>query len=96
LRVELTRRSTAAPESAQKPVPAIARSKRIGHWQAQAFSPWNPEQTLLLPQSPSDWLTDVYQVYFLLDLVDELGLSSILIPAQSKDPRVQKGFDPRM
>jgi hypothetical protein len=35
-------------------------------------------------------------VYFLLDLVDELDLSQVLIPAQSKDPRGEKGFDPRM
>jgi len=35
-------------------------------------------------------------VYFLLDLVDELDLSDILIPAQAKDPRGKKGFDPRM
>jgi transposase len=35
-------------------------------------------------------------VYFLLDLVDELDLSAIVIPAQSKDPRGEKGFDPRM
>jgi transposase len=35
-------------------------------------------------------------VYFLLDLVDELDLSEILIPAQAKDPRGEKGFDPRM
>jgi transposase len=35
-------------------------------------------------------------VYFLLDLVDELDLSQILIPAQAKDPRGEKGFDPRM
>ncbi|MCT0204181.1 transposase [Synechococcus sp. CS-602] len=33
---------------------------------------------------------------FLLDLVVELDLSSILIPAQAKDPRGEKGFDPRM
>jgi transposase len=35
-------------------------------------------------------------VYFLLDLVDELDLSQVLIPAQAKDPRGEKGFDPRM
>jgi transposase len=35
-------------------------------------------------------------VYFLLDLVDELDLSEILIPAQAKDPRGEKGHDPRM
>jgi transposase len=33
---------------------------------------------------------------FLLDLVDELDLSAIVIPSQSKDPRGEKGFDPRM
>jgi hypothetical protein len=35
-------------------------------------------------------------VYFLLDLVDELHLSTILIPAHAKDPRGEKGFDPRL
>ena len=35
-------------------------------------------------------------MYFLLDLVDELDLSQVLIPAQSKDPRGEKGFDPWM
>jgi transposase len=62
----------------------------------KSFRPWNPEQTTLLPPSPSDWLSDDHQVYFLLDLVDELDLSAILIPAQAKDPRGEKGFDPRM
>ena len=62
----------------------------------KSFRPWQPEQTTLLPPSPSDWLSDDHQVYFLLDLVDELDLSQVLIPAQSKDPRGEKGFDPRM
>ncbi|MEB3349499.1 MAG: hypothetical protein VKO00_05715 [Cyanobacteriota bacterium] len=35
-------------------------------------------------------------MYFLLDPVDVLDLSAIVIPAQSKDPRGEKGFDPRM
>ena len=35
-------------------------------------------------------------MYLLLDLIDELDLSAILIPAQAKDPRGEKGFDPRM
>ena len=62
----------------------------------KSFRPWQPEQTTLLPPSPSDWPSDDHQVYFLLDLVDELDLSQVLIPAQSKDPRGEKGFDPRM
>ena len=62
----------------------------------KTFRPWQPGQTSLLPPSPSDWLSADHQVYFLLDLVDELDLSEILIPAQAKDPRGEKGFDPRM
>jgi hypothetical protein len=62
----------------------------------KTFRPWQPEQTTLLPPSPREWLSDDHQVYFLLDPVDELDLSQVLIPAQSKDPRGEKGFDPRM
>ena len=71
----------------------------MGEWIIQKFKtfrPWVPGQTTLLPASPSDWLSADHQVYFLLDLVDELDLSAIVIPAQSKDPRGEKGFDPRM
>ena len=35
-------------------------------------------------------------MYFLLNLVGELDLSEILIPAHAKDPRGEKGYDPRM
>jgi transposase len=62
----------------------------------KSFRPWQPDQTTLLPPSPREWLADDHQVYFLLDLVDELDLSAILSPAQAKDPRGEKGFDPRM
>lgn len=62
----------------------------------KTFRPWQPEQSNLLPPSPREWLSEDHQVYFLLDLVDELDLSEILIPAQAKDPRGEKGFDPRM
>jgi hypothetical protein len=58
------------------------------------FRPWQPEQTNLLPPSPSDWLSEDHQVCFLLDLVDELDLSQVLIPAHAKDPRGERGFDP--
>ena len=62
----------------------------------KSFRPWQPEQTTLLPPSPREWLSPDHHVYFLLDLVDELDLSEILLPAQAKDPRGEKGFDPRM
>jgi len=45
--------------------------------------PWQPEQTTLLLPTLREWLGEVHQVYFLLDLVDELDLSEILIPAQA-------------
>jgi len=61
---------------------------------SKTFSRWQPEQTTLLPPSPREWLGEEHQVYFLLDLVDELDLSAILIPAQAKDPRGEKGFAP--
>ncbi len=43
-----------------------------------------------------EWLEEDHQVYFLLDLVDELDLSVILIQAQAKNRRSDKGYDPRM
>lgn len=68
----------------------------MGMQKPKLFRHWQPDQTTLLPPTPREWLTDVHQVYYLLDLVDELDLSEILIPAQAKDPRGEKGFDPRM
>jgi hypothetical protein len=62
----------------------------------KTFCPRQPEQTTLLPTSPREWLSQDHQVYFLLDLIDQLDLSAILILAQAKDPRGEKGFDPRM
>ena len=62
----------------------------------KSFRPWQPDQTTLLPPSPREWLAEDHQVYFLLDLAEELDLSEILIPAPAKDPRGEKGYDPRM
>jgi hypothetical protein len=62
----------------------------------KSFRPWQPDQTTLLQPSPREWLAEDHQAYFLLDLVEELDLSEILIPAQAQDPRREKGFDPRM
>ena len=75
---------------------AIDLGGKLGDAEAQALLSLAAEQTTLLPPLPSDWLSDDHQVYFLLDLVNELDLSQILIPAQAKDPRGEKGFDPRM
>jgi len=62
----------------------------------KSFRPWQPDQTTLLPPSPREWLAEDHQVDFLLDLMEELDLSEIWIPAQAKDPRDEKGYDLRM
>jgi hypothetical protein len=60
----------------------------------KSFPPWQPELTTLLPPSPREWLSENHQVYFLLDLVDELDVSAILIPAQAKGPKARRGLTP--
>ena len=62
----------------------------------KSFRPWNPEQTLLLPPSPVAWLPQDHLVFFLLDLASELDLEQIYAVYRQKDPRGEKGFDPRM
>jgi len=62
----------------------------------KSFRSWNPEQTLLLPPSPVDWLPDNHLVFFLLDLAAELDLEAIYAVYRQKDPRGEKAYDPRM
>ncbi|MFM7677038.1 MAG: hypothetical protein ACKO5F_15985 [Synechococcus sp.] len=57
----------------------------------KSFRPWQPDQTTLLPPLPREWLAEDHQVYFMLDLVDELDLSEILIPAQAKGSSRREG-----
>ena len=62
----------------------------------KTFRPWNPEQTLLLPPSPVEWLPEHHLVFFLLDLASELDLSAIYAVYEARDPRGVKAYDPRM
>ena len=62
----------------------------------KSFRPWNPEQTLLLPQSPVDWLPENHLVFFLLDLAGGLDLEEIHAIYRQKDPRGEKAYEPRM
>jgi transposase/transposase InsO family protein len=62
----------------------------------KSFRPWNPEQTLLLPPSPVDWLPSNHLVFFLLDLASELDLEDIHAVYRQKDPRGEKAYEPRM
>jgi hypothetical protein len=43
----------------------------------KSFRPWNPEQTLLFPPSPVEWLPENHLVFFLLDLAADLDLVAI-------------------
>jgi len=62
----------------------------------KSFRPWNPEQTLLLPPSPVDWLPENHLVFFLLDLAGELDFEKIHAVYRQKDPRGEKAYEPRM
>ena len=62
----------------------------------KTFRPWNPEQTLLLPPSPVEWLPENHLVFFLLDLASELDLSVIYEVYEARDPRGVKAYEPRM
>ena len=58
--------------------------------------PWQLDQAALLLYTPCEWLEDDRKKDFLLDLVDELDLSKILIPAQVKAPSGEKVCGPRI
>ncbi|MEA5424705.1 IS1182 family transposase [Synechococcus sp. CCY9202] len=62
----------------------------------KTFRTWNPEQTLLLPPSPVEWLPEHHLVFFLLDLASELDLSAIYAVYEARDPRGVKAYEPRM
>ena len=71
-------------------------AREWGMVKPKSFRPWNPEQTLLLPPSPVDWLPENHLVFFLLDLAGELDLEEIHAIYRQKDPRGEKAYEPRM
>lgn len=62
----------------------------------KTYRPYAPNQSYLLPPSPTEWLPEGHLAYFILDLVEELDLGEIEAPMQRKDPRGEKSFAPRM
>lgn len=62
----------------------------------KTYRPWAPHQAYLLPPAPQDWLPREHLAYFIVDLVGELDLSAIEDVLQARDPRGEKGYDPRM
>ena len=59
------------------------------------FRPYLPEQSLLLPPSPRDWLPEGHLAYFISDTVDTLDLKAFYKPYEG-DGRRNSPYEPRM
>jgi transposase len=62
----------------------------------RSFRTWNPEQSLLFPVSPRDWLRPDHLVYCILDVVTQLDLSAIECRYRARDARGEKAYHPAM
>ena len=60
------------------------------------YRPWTPDQSLLLPPSPREWLAEGHLAYFVLDLARELDIATIEDVLQSRDGRGTRPYSPRM
>lgn len=60
-----------------------------------SFRPYAPEQSLLLPPSPSDWLPEGHLAHFLSDMIDQLDLSAFYDRYEG-DGRRKQPYEPRM
>jgi transposase len=59
------------------------------------FRPSAPDQSLLFPPSPRDWLPDGHLAFFIADTVAALGLQAFYAPYEG-DGRRNQPFDPQM
>jgi transposase len=62
----------------------------------KTYRSWDPNQSYLLPPSPSDWLPENDLVYFVLDTVRDLDLRSITGKYENGDGRGFPPYHPRM
>ncbi len=62
---------------------------------SKTYRPWEPRQSFLLPPSPLDWLPMGHLSRFLLDVVDELDLTSI-VSVYERELRGSPPHHPRM
>jgi transposase len=60
-----------------------------------SFLPYEPNQTFLLPPSPSEWLAENHLVYFVVDMIDRLDLEKFYARYEG-DGRRNQPFDPAM
>jgi transposase len=49
-----------------------------------------------MPQSPTEWLPKDHLAYFILEILEQLDLTSIEHKVQNKDPRGERPYSPRM
>ena len=62
---------------------------------ATSFRRYQPDQSLLLPPSPRDWLSEDHLAYFISETVDSFDLSAFYERYEG-DGRRNQPFDPRM
>lgn len=62
----------------------------------KTYRPYAPDQSYLLPPSPSEWLPEGHLAYFLLELLEDIDLGEIEGVLQAKDHRGERPFSPRM
>jgi len=56
------------------------------------YRPYAPEQSFLLPPSPTEWLPENHLAYFVLELLEDIDLSEIERELQAKDARGERPF----
>lgn len=59
------------------------------------FVPYEPNQTFLLPPSPSEWLAENHLVYFISDIIDRLDLQKFYARYEG-DGRRNQPYDPAL
>ena len=59
------------------------------------FREYHPEQLMLLPRDLRDWLPKGQKAYFILDIVDQLDLSSVYLSYDGSKGG-QPPYDPKM
>jgi transposase len=62
----------------------------------KSYRAWSPDQPFLMPPNPGEWLSEDHVARFVLELVRELDITAIETTIQSKDPRGERPYDPRM
>lgn len=60
------------------------------------YRSYQPEQSYLLPPSPSDWLPENHLAFFISEVVNEMDLSGFYARHEQSDPRGNQPFHPAM